>query len=99
MAAQALARHRPQELWPGPSVPDDDEAALLAAARERAGTIYHPVGSARMGPDGDPLAVCDASLRVVDASVMPSIVSGNTASSTVMIAEKGAALILGEPAA
>jgi choline dehydrogenase-like flavoprotein len=104
MATPALARYRPQELWPGPAVPDDDKAALLAAARERAGTIYHPVGSARMGPDGDPLAVCDASLRVrgvqglrvVDASVMPSIVSGNTASPTVMIAEKGAAMIRGE---
>ncbi len=102
MAAPALARHRPQELWPGPTVPDHDEAALLAAARERAGTIFHPVGSARMGPDSDPLAVCDArlrvrgvtGLRVVDASVMPSIVSGNTASPTVMIAEKGAAMIL-----
>jgi choline dehydrogenase-like flavoprotein len=98
----ALARYRPQEQFPGPGVPDDDEAALLATARQHAGTIYHPVGMARMGPDGDPLAVCDEQLRVrgvpglsvIDASVMPSITSGNTASPTVMIAEKGAQMLL-----
>ena len=99
----AMARYRPQEQFPGPAVHDDDEAALLATARQHAGTIYHPVGTARMGPDGDPLAVCDAQLRVrgvpglsvIDASVMPAITSGNTASPTVMIAEKGAEMLLG----
>ncbi len=102
LSAPAMARYRPQEQWPGPAIASDDDAALLQAARERAGTIFHPVGTARMGPDGDAMAVCEAQLRVrgidglrvVDASVMPSIVSGNTASPTIMIAEKGAALIL-----
>ncbi len=101
LAAPPLARHAPQEQWPGPGVADDD-AALLAAARNAAGTIYHPVGSARMGPDHDPMAVCDArlrmravsGLRIVDASIMPSIPSGNTASPTVMVAEKGAQMLL-----
>jgi choline dehydrogenase-like flavoprotein len=100
MAGTALARYNPQETWPGPAVEDD--AALLQAARERAGTIYHPVGTARMGPAGDAGAVVDATLQVhglaglhvIDASVMPQIVSGNTASPTVMIAEKGAAMLL-----
>jgi choline dehydrogenase len=102
MAAPAMARHRPQELWPGPEAQED--GALLAALRQRAGTIYHPVGSARMGPAEDEMAVVDSSLRVrgvpglrvIDASVMPEIVSGNTASPTVMIAEKGAAMLLAE---
>ena len=102
MTAPSMARYRPQELWPGPEAQDD--AALLAALRQRAGTIYHPVGSARMGPPDDPMAVLDASLRVrgvpglrvIDASVMPEIVSGNTASPTVMIGEKGAAMLLAE---
>jgi choline dehydrogenase len=103
VSAAAMARYRPQEQWPGPGIKDDDDAALLDAAKTRAGTIFHPVGSARMGPDGDALAVVDArlrvrgvpGLRVIDASVMPTIVSGNTASPTIMIAEKGAGLILG----
>ncbi len=98
----AMASYRPQEQWPGPGVADDDRDALLQAARQKAGTIYHPVGTARMGPDGDPMAVVDAQLRVrgidglhvIDASVMPTIVSGNTASPTVMIAEKGVAMLL-----
>jgi choline dehydrogenase-like flavoprotein len=102
MAGRALTDHRPQELWPGPAVRDDDEAALLAAIAEKAGTIFHPVGSAKMGAADDPLAVVDAQLcvigcerlRVIDASVMPDIVSGNTATPTLMIAEKGAALLL-----
>ena len=100
MAAPAMAALQPREQFPGPGVGDDD-AALLEVARASATTIYHPVGSARMGPADDPLAVCDAALRVhgvqglrvIDASVMPSITSGNTASPTVMIAEKGADLV------
>ena len=101
IAAQApLARYRPEEYRPGPAVQTDAE--LLSAAAELATTIFHPVGAAAMGPDGDRRAVLDArlrvrgieGLRVVDASVMPRITSGNTSSPTLMIAEKGAAMIL-----
>ncbi len=97
----ALAQFRPEEILPGPNVRDDDEAALLRAAGNIGTTIFHPVGTAKMGLPSDALAVVDArlkligidGLRVVDASVMPVITSGNTNSPTVMIAEKGAAMI------
>ena len=100
MASGELRALQPQEQWPGPGVDSDDD--LLAALRSRLGTIYHPVGTARMGPDGDPMAVTDARLavrgvrgvRVIDASIMPSIVSGNTATPTVMIGERGAGMLL-----
>jgi choline dehydrogenase-like flavoprotein len=101
-AQPALAPYNPVEYLPGPQVRDDDEAALEHAAGDIGTTIFHPVGTARMGRDDDPNAVVDArlrvigidGLRVVDASVMPSITSGNTNSPTIMIAEKGAAMIL-----
>jgi choline dehydrogenase-like flavoprotein len=96
----ALKTYSPVEYLPGPSV-GEDEAALEKAAGDIGTTIFHPVGTARMGRDDDTRAVVDArlrvigleSLRVVDASVMPSITSGNTNSPTIMIAEKGAAMI------
>jgi choline dehydrogenase-like flavoprotein len=96
----ALARYAPEEFRPGAAVETDDE--LLAAAKALATTIFHPVGTATMGTADDPLAVVDerlrvrglVGLRVVDASVMPTITSGNTNAPTVMIAEKGAAMIL-----
>ncbi|MFC0284691.1 GMC family oxidoreductase [Camelimonas abortus] len=100
MQAPAMARFRPQEHRPGAHLTSDDELAV--AAGDIGTTIFHPVGTARMGPDGDPGAVLDArlrvrgveGLRVIDASAMPSITSGNTNSPTMMIAEKGAAMIL-----
>ena len=101
MRAPAMAALQPQEQWPGDAVADDDDDALLAALKDKLGTIYHPVGTARMGPTGDAFAVTDErlcvrgtrGLRVIDASVMPSIVSGNTATPTVMIGAKGARMI------
>ena len=100
VAQPALAPYRPTEHLPGPQV--TSEADLLMAAGDLGTTIFHPVGTAKMGTDDDPMAVVDPrlrvrgvdGLRVVDASVMPTIVSANTNSPTVMIAEKGAAMIL-----
>jgi choline dehydrogenase len=102
IAAQpALAPFHPNEILPGPAI-GDDEATLVQAAGDIGTTIFHPVGTAKMGRASDPRAVVDATLRVIgidrlrviDASVMPSITSGNTAAPTMMIAEKGAAMIL-----
>jgi choline dehydrogenase-like flavoprotein len=102
IAAQpALAPFHPDEFLPGQGV-GDDEATLVKAAGDVGTTIFHPVGTAKMGRASDPRAVVDATLRVIglerlrviDASVMPTITSGNTAAPTMMIAEKGAATIL-----
>lgn len=101
IAAQpALARFNPREHLPGPDA--ESETALLEAAAQLGTTIFHPAGTARMGADGDAGAVLDgrlrvrgvAGLRVIDASVMPTITSGNTANPTMMIAEKGAQMML-----
>lgn len=97
MAQPALAPYAPEEFKPGPEAQSD--AALAEAAGRIGTTIFHPVGTCRMG--ADPAAVVDAelrvrgleALRVVDASVMPRIISGNTNSPTVMIAEKAADMI------
>jgi len=97
----ALQKYTPEEYLPGGAI-RDDEAALEKAAGDIGTTIFHPVGTARMGREDDTRAVVDArlkvigteNLRVIDASVMPSITSGNTNSPTIMIAEKGAAMIL-----
>jgi choline dehydrogenase-like flavoprotein len=101
MKQPALAPYHPREFLPGPSVGDDD-AALAKAAGDIGTTIFHPVGTAKMGAASDPMAVVDerlrfygiAGFRVVDASVMPTITSGNTNTPTAMIAEKGAMMIL-----
>jgi len=101
MAQKALARFSPKELLPGPSVGNDD-ASLAKAAGDIGTTIFHPVGTAKMGTANDPLAVVDerlrffgiGGLRVLDASVMPTITSGNTNTPTAMIGEKGAEMIL-----
>jgi choline dehydrogenase-like flavoprotein len=103
MKQPALAPYHPQEFLPGPSVSDDD-AALAKAAGDIGTTIFHPVGTAKMGLTSDPNAVVDArlrvlgieGLRVIDASVMPTITSGNTNSPTMMIAEKGAQMVLAD---
>src|SRR6185437_16186473 len=101
MKQKALEKYHPVEFLPGPSVGDDD-ASLAKAAGDIGTTIFHPVGTARMGTASDANAVVDerlrfhglAGLRVVDASVMPTITSGNTNTPTAMIAEKGAGMIL-----
>jgi choline dehydrogenase len=100
VAQPALAPFHPDEYLPGKNVGDDDQA-LAKAAGDIGTTIFHPVGTAKMGRDSDPMMVVDDHLRVaglerlriVDASVMPTITSGNTNAPTMMIAEKGAALI------
>lgn len=102
VAAQAaLDEFRTEELFPGKDVQTDEE--LDAWIRANSETIYHPVGTCRMGPVGDPMAVVDPELRVqglkglrvIDASVMPSLIGGNTNAPTIMIAEKASDLILG----
>jgi choline dehydrogenase-like flavoprotein len=101
MKQKALAKYQPQEYLRGPAVGDDD-ASLAKAAGDIGTTIFHPVGTAKMGTANDPMAVVDerlrffgiAGLRIADASVMPTITSGNTNTPTAMIAEKGAAMIL-----
>ena len=98
VAAPSLGAYEPEEVLPGPG--RNSDAELAEAAGDIGTTIFHPVGTCRMG--GDPQAVVDdrlkvhgtENLRVIDASVMPAITSGNTNSPTVMIAEKGAATML-----
>ncbi|WP_295854937.1 GMC family oxidoreductase N-terminal domain-containing protein [uncultured Xylophilus sp.] len=109
VAQPALAAWRPEEWKPGPQYQTDEELARLAG--DIATTIFHPVGTTRMGRADDPLAVVDsrlrlrdgrggtvAGLRVVDAGVMPAITSGNTNSPTLMIAEKAAGWVLEDAA-
>ncbi|MCU0951261.1 MAG: GMC family oxidoreductase [Burkholderiaceae bacterium] len=99
VAANALARYAPTEVRPGISVQTDDD--LARAAGDIGTTIFHPVGTAKMGPAADPQAVVDSrlrvhglhALRVIDASIMPTITSGNTNAPTLMIAEQGAAFV------
>ena len=103
VAQPALARYQPQEWRPGPHYESDEDLARLAG--DIATTIFHPVGTTRMGPDGDPMAVLDsrlrvrgvAGLRVVDAGAMPVITSGNTNSPTLMLAERAAEWVMGSP--
>ncbi|MBM3549636.1 MAG: choline dehydrogenase [Alphaproteobacteria bacterium] len=87
------------EYSPGPEVTRDDE--ILDFVRAKGGTIYHPVGTCKMGPDGDRMAVVDGALRVrgiqglrvADASIMPTLISGNTNAAAIMIGEKAADLV------
>lgn len=98
----ALAKYQPQEWKPGVQFQSDVELARLAG--DIANTIFHPVGTTKMGRDDDPLAVVDSrlrvrgidGLRVVDAGIMPKITSGNTNAPTLMIAEKAAGWIVAD---
>lgn len=100
MATEPLASLIDQELFPGVDCQSDDE--LLDFARSSAATSFHLAGSCKMGPDSDANAVVDPrlrvhgleGLRVIDASIMPSLPSANTAAATMMIAEKGADMII-----
>jgi len=98
----ALAPYAPEEYKPGIQYQSDEE--LVKAAGDIGTTIFHPVGTCKMGRDDDPMAVLDSQLRVrgihqlrvVDASAMPTITSGNTAAPTMMIAERVAELLTRE---
>lgn len=100
MSQPAMEKYKPVEWKPGPQYQTDEELARLAG--DIASTIFHPVGTTKMGRGDDPMAVVDSrlrlrgvkGLRVVDAGVMPTITSGNTNSPTLMIAEKAAGYIL-----
>ncbi len=101
MQQPAMQPYRPEDFLPGPSVGDDD-ASLAKAAGDIGTTIFHPVGTAKMGIASDSMAVVDErlrvrglqGLRVIDASVMPTITSGNTNTPTIMIAEKAARMVI-----
>lgn len=98
MESSAFASVRRKMLYP---VRVDDAKAMEQDIRNRADTQYHPVGSCKMGPDSDPMAVVDAQLRVkgvdglrvADASIMPTLTGGNTNAASIMIGEKAADLI------
>ncbi|MGI4815081.1 MAG: GMC family oxidoreductase [Janthinobacterium lividum] len=100
MHGEALRRHTQRELEPGPAVQSD--AQLEAAVRAQVLTAYHPVGSCKMGPQSDVEAVVDArlrvygteGLRVADASIMPTLIGGNTSAPSMMIGERAAEFIL-----
>ena len=108
--ARAILKSKPLELYydhedfPGDKVQSDDE--MLAAAKERGTTTFHPMGTCRMGPDSDPTSVVDdelrvrglEGLRVVDASVMPMMLSANINAATMMIADKASDMIRGKAA-
>lgn len=105
LGAKSFARHYVREEFPGDTIASDDE--ILDFARQYGGTAFHHCGTARMGPMSDATAVVDerlrvhgiAGLRVVDASIMPSIISGNTNAPTIMIAEKASEMIRADNAA
>ncbi|MEO6565769.1 MAG: choline dehydrogenase [Casimicrobiaceae bacterium] len=103
-ATKAVSPYVAEELRPGPNVCTDEE--ILHFAREFGATIFHPSGTCKMGPATDPLAVVDdrlrvrgvTGLRVVDCSIMPTLVSGNTNAAVVMIAEKASDMMLADAA-
>ncbi|HYG26171.1 MAG TPA: GMC oxidoreductase, partial [Caulobacteraceae bacterium] len=100
-AQEAFAKFQPKEYGDSAKAQTDEE--IDAWIRQNAETIYHPIGTCKMGAESDPMAVVDGELkviglkglRVIDASVMPTLVSGNTNAPTIMIAEKASDLLLG----
>jgi choline dehydrogenase len=102
LKSKPLAPYYDYEDFPGPQAQTDDE--LLAAAKERGTTTFHPMGTCRMGPDTDPTSVVDDELRVrgleglriVDASIMPMMLSANLNAGVMMIADKASDLIRGK---
>ena len=95
----AMADYIVEEILPGPSVTSDDD--LIQDFRKRSGTVYHPISTCRMGPDAS-RAVVDArlrvhgleGLRVIDASIFPQNITGNTNAPTIMVGWKGAQMVL-----
>jgi choline dehydrogenase len=104
LISKPLSKYYDREEFPGPQAQSDDD--LMAAAKQRGTTTFHLMGTCRMAPDSDPTAVVDAelrvrgldALRVVDASIMPTMPSANLNASVLMIAEKAADMIRGKPA-
>ena len=104
LKTKPLEPYYEREDFPGPSVETDDE--LLGAAKQRGTTTFHPAGTCRMGPASDPMAVVDdqlrvhglEGLRVIDASIMPTMLSANLNAATLMLAEKASDLIRGRAA-
>lgn len=100
MNASPIRDHVEEEVVPGPEIISHED--LLNCARNIGESIYHPVGTCKMGPDGDDKAVVDSQLRVkgvtgvrvVDCSIMPNLVSGNTNAPAIMIGEKASDMIL-----
>ena len=103
MHSSALAPYLDYEVYPGPDISSDEE--LLQVARERGTTTYHMMGTCRTGPGDRPHNVVDdqlrlqglKGLRVIDASIMPTMLSANLNAGAMMIGEKGADLVLGKP--
>ena len=102
MSTKAYEKYEPNEILPGKELQSYEE--LAEAAGNISLSIFHPVGTCKMGQRSDPTAVVDEELRVhglngirvIDASIMPTITSGNTNSPTIMIAEKGADMIMNQ---
>jgi choline dehydrogenase len=100
--ANALAKYRAFEMYPGPDTQSDE--ALMDYARDTGATTYHVMGTCKMGTDHDPMAVVDDrlrlrgldGLRVIDASVMPTMPSGNINAPVIMVAERGAEMLLAD---
>jgi choline dehydrogenase len=99
LATNEFSRYRSREIGPGPEAQSDED--ILAFIRKRSETIYHPIGTCKMGKVEDSDTVVDSELnvkgikglRVVDASVMPALIGGNTNAPTIMIAERAADII------